>query len=182
MLVMEDDVRFAPWHTSTNYLEKTMKELPSDWDMLFLGYYEAANTDKVKKHSEHLVRPAIPYDLHAYVVNASMYDRLIEALEKEFQKPEGEMRAIDVVIAEDVAPKNNVFACKDNVAFQDEGYSSIVNHTIKGNYQKEVKKLHDHYETKELVTADSLPVMDSLIAGSLFQMAAEMIKVFESIS
>lgn len=179
VLVLEDDVRFAPWHLSHNYLHKVSKELPSDWDMLFLGYYEAG--DSYLKHSEHLVRPKVPYDLHAYVVNARMYDRLIEVLEKEFEKPEGEMRAIDVVIAEDIAPSNNTFACKDNVAFQDEGYSSIVNTQILGNYGKEVKRLSDHYTRGDAKgeTADGLPVMDGLIAGSLFQMADQMVKIFD---
>ncbi len=180
ILILEDDVRFSPNHLSGAYLQKTLKELPENWDMLFLGHYDY-EPNKAKNYSDHLVRPGCPYDLHAYVVNARMYDRLINSLEAELKKENGQMRAIDVVIGEDIAPNNEVFACKANVAFQDEGQSSITNQFIAGNYKKEVKALNSMFKPIESIkkTANGLPIMNPLLAGTLYQMTYHLSQVFD---
>lgn len=144
VLILEDDVRFMPKYLETPYVQQAFKELPSDWGMLFLGHLDV-ETRAAQQYSDHLVQPGCPYDLHAYIVNASMYDTLINVLEKELEKTDkGSIRPIDVVIAEDLAKnsatKNRVFACKDNVAFQDAGVSSILCRFVGGNYQKEVRE------------------------------------------
>jgi len=186
VLILEDDVRFMPKHLAGNYLEKVFnKELPSDWGMLFLGHYDA-NPKKKEAYSEHLIRPGEPYDLHAYVVHESMYDTLIETLEKELRKTEKEsMRAIDVVIAEDLAQsskwRSKIFACKDNVAFQTAGLSSITQQVILGNYGKEVKELRAYYNqpSNPTKTADGMPIMPPLLKGTLYQMAFHLINLFD---
>jgi GR25 family glycosyltransferase involved in LPS biosynthesis len=138
VLILEDDVRFKPKELSNGYLNAVFKELPSEWDFLFLGHFEMKSSKRVD-HSEHLIRPGHPYDLHAYVVKRPMYNRLLAILKAEFTKEK--MRPIDVVVAEEIAPHYEVFACKENVAIQDEGISTIRNKLFKSNYQNELKEL-----------------------------------------
>jgi hypothetical protein len=109
-----------------------------------------------------------------------MYEPLIAALEAELKKGEGEMRPIDVVIGEDLAPKHEVFACKEHVAFQDEGLSSITGQVIKGNYSKEVSELNRTFHSKKSknMSVDGLPIMPPLVAGTLYQMAYHLDRVF----
>jgi hypothetical protein len=135
ILILEDDVRFIPCYFTSNYARQARKELPDTWGICFLGHYDAG---KSTPYSEHLVKPGCPYDCHAYLVKNDMYDTLIAALKAELEKPE--IRALDVVIGEDLVKTGRIYACKDNIAIQDEGFSSIVGKVVQGNYVKELRK------------------------------------------
>jgi GR25 family glycosyltransferase involved in LPS biosynthesis len=181
VLITEDDVRFIPNYFTSSYAEQAKQELPSDWGMLFLGHYDA-DPAKAKDFSDHLVQPGLPYDCHAYVVNASMYDSLITALENELNKGEGLMRALDVVIAEDLVQTRRIYACKDNIAIQNSGMSSILSKFILGNYTKELRTFHRTLTPRSAnapFTADGLPIMKPLLAGTLYQMMYHTAEIFD---
>lgn len=182
VLICEDDVRFMPDKVHSKYIEKGMKELPKDWEICFLGYYEL-DKKHVRDYSEHLVQPSVPYDNHAYLVNASMYDKIIETYEKELEKTNHEMRACDVLLAEELTKTGKTFAFKENVAIQNEGVSSITGQVIKGNYPKELSVLRKQFKDDEFIaktayTNDGFPVISPKIAGSLYQMGHHISEIF----
>lgn len=179
VLILEDDARFIPEHFASNYVEKALGELPQDWGVCFLGYYEHER-NKVVNFSEHLVKPGCPYDMHAYMVNASMFDTIIEAFEKELQKKK-DMRACDVIMAEDITKSNLVYALKDNAVIQNDGQSNIVELYVRGNYHNELKKLEAMFPTDVITTKytrEGIPVMSPLIAGTLYQMMHQVHNIF----
>jgi GR25 family glycosyltransferase involved in LPS biosynthesis len=181
ILILEDDVRFAPEALTGPDLQKTLKELPANWGILFLGAQEL-DPKHSKDYSTHLYKPSYPVDLHAYVVNASMYEPLITALEKELTKAPGTTRAIDAVIAEEFCghDQNRIFTCKTNVAFQDEGYSRILNKVYTA-YPNELQRYRNRFtlnNPNRERSADGLPIMSPLLAGTLYQMTYALSKAF----
>lgn len=181
VLICEDDVRFMPHYLAGNDLQKALSELPKDWGVLFLGYFEV-DKKNIKPFSDHLIQPGSPYDMHAYCVNASMYDEFIEKFESELKKDIGTMRACDVVVAEELPQTGRVYALKENVAIQDEGLSSIVNQHVQGNYSRELSKLKQKMPSLKVVqdrTADLLPVVHPLTAGAIYQMMQQLDEVFK---
>jgi len=183
-LIMEDNIRFMPKPLAGIYLQKIFdKQLPPDWGMLFLGHQDT-QPEKASSYSEYLMQPGCPHDLHAYVVNSSMYDTLIETLEKELAKTEkGSMRSIDAVVAEDLVQnpswRGKIFACKQNIAIQDEKLNSNTNQVIAKNYSKELTELDIYYKVNPIQTADNLPIMSPLLAGTLYQMTYHLTNIFD---
>lgn len=186
VLILEDDVRFIPGYFTSSYARQARQELPNDWGVLFLGHYDAtqkkvdATQWKTTNYSDHLIQPGCPYDCHAYLVNATMYDTLIGLLKAEFQK--GKMRALDVVIGQDLVRTGKVFACKDNIAIQNEGFSDIREKNFKSNYTKELFRFqHLFTARKEAInkTPDGLPIMDPILAGTLYQMMHHVGRIFD---
>jgi GR25 family glycosyltransferase involved in LPS biosynthesis len=181
VLICEDDVRFMPDKVHSKYVEKGLKELPKDWEICFLGYYEA-DKKNVRNFSDQLVQPSLPYDNHAYLVSANAYDKIIATFEKELEKTNHEMRACDVLIAEEVAKDRKTFAFKENVAIQNDGASSIIGGFVQGNYQKELSILRKKYKDDEYVvnssyTNDGFPVISATISGTLYQMTHQINKI-----
>lgn len=158
VLICEDDVRFMPHNLAKNDIQKALNELPEEWGILFLGYYEVEK-DRIESYSDHLIKPACPYDMHAYFVNASMYDEFIEKFESELKKDNGCMRACDVVIAEDMTKTGRIYALKENVAIQDEGVSSILNCYVSGNYIREVRRLKEDISLLETIQSKPMSVV-----------------------
>lgn len=181
VLILEDDVRFIPNYFSGNFARKAKQELPKDWGMCFLGYHEA-NKHKSKSFSDRLIQPGLPYDCHGYMVNSSMYDHLIGLLEAELKKGAGQMRALDVVIGEEMPKTGKVFCCKENIAIQDEGYSSILGKNTVGNYSRELKKYSSLLSPRQpnaTKTADGFPIMPPILAGTLYQMMYHIDRIFK---
>jgi|GEM_PF-2502638 len=172
ILILEDTARFHTIHLSHNYLQKVMlQELPKDWGVLLLGCREESPQD-VKEYSEHVKKPGAPQDIPAYVVNNSMYDTLITALQKEIASENP--RDISKVYAElskDVHNKHPLFACKDNLSFRND--SSL--------YPQESALFHSilSSDTVSGTTVDGLPVMDPLLAGTLYQMAHHLTTILD---
>lgn len=181
VLIAEDDVRFIPNYFSSQYAAQAKKELPNDWGILFLGHHDAEKK-KAKSFSDHLIQPGLPYDCHSYIVHSRMYDHLIQLLEKELQKGPAEMRALDVVIGEELPRTGKVFACKDNIAIQNEGMSSILSKYTQGNYRNDLRRFHRILSPRAADsshTADGLPIMPPLLAGTLYQMMYHVAQLFD---
>lgn len=175
VLILEDSARFLPPYFTTDYVRRAKKELPKDWGVLFLGHYDAEKKN-IKAYSDHLVKPGLPYDMHAYLVNASMYDPLIDALEKESKK--AQMRSSGRMIGEDFAQTGKLFACKENVVVRSNSTGAAVHQ----NYRKEGARfahlLKDKWEITH--TRDGLPIMPPLVAGALYQMMWHMVQIFQT--
>jgi len=180
VLILEDNVRFDSDFLAGNYLQKALLELPKDWGILFVGHHDK-NKDKAKNYSEHLVKPGFPTGLHSWAISSSMYDTVINALENERKKGKGQVRSIESVISEIFVPTGKVFATKQNAAIQDEDVCPILGKKTRGNYNDQLTKLEKRFPThmaQGKVTADGMPIMDPLLAGTLYQLLYHVDQVF----
>ena len=74
VLIFEDDVAFDPEFRLK--VDAYCEELPSDWDMVFLG---AFHRDDPVPVSEHLGRIIRAHSTYAYALNHSIYDAFIDS-------------------------------------------------------------------------------------------------------
>jgi GR25 family glycosyltransferase involved in LPS biosynthesis len=73
--IFEDDVVLVPEISKALY--KAEKELPRDWQFLYLGYRPMSVDEPTRPYSEHLVEVRRCYDAHAYVVRQPLLQRII---------------------------------------------------------------------------------------------------------
>lgn len=125
-LILEDDCLFLEGYKEV--VEQAMKDIPEDWDMLYLGQ---ANYDSIKiAQSPELKTRAIKENIsgrlykasrcwltHAYVVRKKALPKLIEGTQVLYA-------SIDGVLA-DVQESLNVYAIYPNIVKQDGTRSSI---------------------------------------------------------
>lgn len=114
VMVLEDDVELAPEFEQK--LEIIMKELPEDWDLLYLGGW---NTEERKPYSEHLDIAERVLTTHAYIIRDKFIPKLIETLN-------GRRFKVDVVFC-DALSKGKCFIAHPVIAWQREGFSDITN-------------------------------------------------------
>jgi GR25 family glycosyltransferase involved in LPS biosynthesis len=179
VLMLEDDIRVMPEYLASGAFEKAMRELPEDWGILYWGCYDS-DPEKAESYSDHLKIPGRPLDTHAWMINSSVYDLMIQVREEELRKENGQMRPNDVTMAEEMKKHCRVFATKENMIIQEEGFSNILDRTVYGNnYYRQARNLEDRYgdpQVKEK-TADGIAVMDPLQAGTLYQMMTQLDKL-----
>lgn len=125
-LILEDDCLFLEGYKEV--VEQAMKDIPEDWDMLYLGQ---ANYDSIKiAQSPELKTKAIKENIsgrlykasrcwltHAYVVRKKALPKLIEGTQVLYA-------SIDGVLA-DLQENLNVYAIYPNIVKQDGTRSSI---------------------------------------------------------
>ena len=121
ILVLEDDFIF-----DENFMiqfNEGYKELPDNWDMLYLYSSHFKNP---KPYSEHLYRASAALSTVAYAVNAKTFDLLIKVLELK-------VREVDVIFAH-MHFLINAYAFKKNICHHYDGYSDVQN--INTNYHQ----------------------------------------------
>ncbi len=113
--IFEDDVKFTcdPFEI----LAKTEKQLPPEWDMLYLGAHLMA---PIERHSDNLYRIKNGYCTHAMIINNPAITDLILA------NREG-MRKIDVFYQTVIQEQFRCFITFPMVATQADSYSDIIN-------------------------------------------------------
>ena len=125
-LILEDDCLFIEGYKEV--VEQAMKDIPKDWDMLYLGQanYDSikiAQSAELKTHaikenvSGRLYRASRCWLTHAYVVNRKVLPKLIEGTKVLYA-------SIDGVLA-DLQENLNVYAIYPNIVKQDGTRSSI---------------------------------------------------------
>jgi len=94
VLILEDDV--VPIKDFTNKLKSYWKEIPKDWDMIYLGCHGSCDKDslingvlsttfnrynknvyKNKKLSKHIIKPSFPVGFYAYMLSYKGAKKLI---------------------------------------------------------------------------------------------------------
>jgi GR25 family glycosyltransferase involved in LPS biosynthesis len=119
ILILEDDIEF---HDDMNKLfSEYIKELPSDWDMLFFGANHSQNNvwmvDPLIQVTDHVYKIIRSYANHCYVVKHTAYDKLIDALSRK-DKPN------DVLVS-DVQKELNCYLFRPHLAWQRPSYSDL---------------------------------------------------------
>lgn len=113
-IVFEDDCEIiGDWVL----IEKAMSQLPSGWDLLYLG----ANLNKPQiQYSENLYRLQDAWTTHAIVYGSQ---RVVDYIVK--QRSQFEERTIDVFYAKDVTMKFKCFMVRPMLAIQRKSFSDI---------------------------------------------------------
>ena len=113
-LIFEDDVEVCD--NFIEKLEKTVNQLPEDWELLFLGGWNVG--DKIN-HSVGIDIANKVYCMHAYMVKSNALDKLIEKYNSRIYK-------VDVLLAE-LLPELKSYICNPTIAWQRPGFSDIEN-------------------------------------------------------
>ena len=77
VLILEDDVQFCS--DFNERLEFALKEVPEDWDILYLGYTPSGFPNP--KIKEHIIRNKSDYGCWAMIIKESLYDKIINLYE-----------------------------------------------------------------------------------------------------
>jgi len=114
-LIFEDDVEF--FDDAYKNLEQTLTELPTDWDMFYLG----VNMDAYYAYqvSDHIAKLTGGFSTHAYAIRNTLFDKLIE-VNKNLSISHN-----DVVYANQIIPMNNCYVSIPLIAGQRLSYSDI---------------------------------------------------------
>jgi GR25 family glycosyltransferase involved in LPS biosynthesis len=121
-LVLEDDIKFVD-----NFIEifpQVMSQVPSDWDMLYLGGQHIHGRN-LKKITENIYKCEYTLTTHSFAVRNTVYDLFIDKL-MDITKP------CDVHFAEQ--HRNiNAYVCIPHLTWQKQGYSDVEKQNV--NYE-----------------------------------------------
>ncbi len=112
-LILEDDCDF---NDKVLILSKYMRELPEDWDLLYLG---GINQDAPESYSDHLDLAKNILQTHAYIIRDKFIPTLLETLTNHRWK-------VDIVFSEAIK-RGKCFICTPPIAVQRESHSDINN-------------------------------------------------------
>jgi GR25 family glycosyltransferase involved in LPS biosynthesis len=114
ILILEDDVGFK--RGALRKLRSAIKDLPQDWEMLYLGGNLLLPTTKI---SRSLSKIQSIYTTHAYGLNLKIAEKILK------EAPESG-KEIDVFYAEHIQPHTNCFITRKPIALQQKGWSDII--------------------------------------------------------
>ena len=135
-LVFEDDfnLEYEPDILFT-YLNKSISDLPDDWDMFYLG----CNLDSsygvfpIEKWSPNLYKLNSCHTTHAFSINSKIYDLILEkapSFENEsIIKWYNENTVIDMFFSKHILSKNKCFTSNPLLSLQRSSFSNIENAT-----------------------------------------------------
>ncbi len=130
ILITEDDVEFDI-DLNRKFFEYE-NELPENWDMLYLGAnhglcnpYEPNPPIKI---TEHVYKVRHAYSTHAYAINFTSYDCIINHIEKM-------TRPLDVMYSQ-IQSSLNVYLFRPHIAWQINGYSDIMETEVDYSFLK----------------------------------------------
>lgn len=112
ILIFEDDVILHD--DFSNQLEILMANCPHDCDLLYLG---GSNAERPTKFNDHVSRCHKTFTTHAYVINESIYDVVLDQVEQ-FND------VIDVIYTS-LQPINNFYISNKTLAWQMAGFSDL---------------------------------------------------------
>lgn len=129
VLITEDDVQFSD-DLNSKFFEY-QKELP-EWDILYLGANHALcnpyENNPPIKITEHVYRILHAYSTHAYAVNKSCYQYLIDHI-SQMTNP------LDVMYSK-IQRELGVYLFRPHLAWQSEGYSDIIETNVDYSFLK----------------------------------------------
>lgn len=131
-LIFEDDFSFE--HEPEiffNLLNKSIFDLPNDWDMFYLGanLNDSYGVPPIEKWSPNLYKLNSCHTTHAFSANNKIYDLILEkapSFENEsIIKWYNENTAIDIYFSKHILPKNKCFTSNPLLSLQRPSFSNI---------------------------------------------------------
>jgi GR25 family glycosyltransferase involved in LPS biosynthesis len=128
--VFEDDcILMKPWCL----VDEVMKQLPKDWDALWLG---GNVRSKLDRYSHNLFKLKDTYALHAVIYNS---ERMVDYILENHNTASG--INLDVFYGREVQQKFNCFIIYPMVANQRKGYSDITKREV--DYYDELLEIYN---------------------------------------
>jgi GR25 family glycosyltransferase involved in LPS biosynthesis len=129
-LVLEDDLEFNLDKNSLfDNLDKSIKELPEDWDILYLGgnLTNEYGIYPIEKYSKNLLKLNSCHTTHAMAFNSNFYDSFLNEAPDIHSIIDWSIKneVIDVFLSKKVLSKNNCFITNELLILQSEGFSDI---------------------------------------------------------
>lgn len=121
--IFEDDVSFSDGNKFTNYIQKSILELPKDWSILYLGGLIWRN-GSIKKYSKNLVQVNGFMCTYGIIYNKTFYGEIIKNINIEKDTIDW-YRAIDNWLAEKVQLNYRCFCTKKLLVHEATSFSSI---------------------------------------------------------
>ena len=125
IMIIEDDCVFK-----TNKLEFNSKNLPDDWEMLYLGG-DIADVYEDKTNKKFLEKEWIKmkcYSTHCYIIGKQSYDIILEKLNNHL---DNNFKPIDVIYKDEIHSRQKSYILKTQPAHQLDTYSDIEQKYIK---------------------------------------------------
>lgn len=122
--IFEDDCLLLD---SWNKITKAMRQLPRDWDALWLG---ATLMSPIERYSRNLFRLKNALCAHAIIYNSRLITQYILNNYEVFFNNSEERHTLDKFYADDVQGKFNCFIIDPIAATQRSGYSDIENREV----------------------------------------------------
>lgn len=119
ILVFEDDVKFTS-NKSIDFLNKCIKDLPEDWDILLGGSY---HFDSVSK-TDNLIKVGDFSSGHCMLINKKAYNHFLNHNTKEHKYLDRYLGALSH------QKTINVYLCDPMISIQYPGYSDNVNKQV----------------------------------------------------
>lgn len=175
-LILEDDVRFTD--EAPMVLEKALKNLPSDFDILYLGCFGECGTEmkwyspwallhnvigfrkvssKLPENAEGLTIPTVPFGFHAYIITRRCAEQLLEL----GTNPGSCHVDLFTAYVDNLA----VYACEPTIAYQDRkthrshnvvDFPRIINSIIG-------TKFRDNFNIKNFTILGTFPITNMVI-------------------
>ena len=133
VLIFEDDVEFRPF--ASVLFKEWWKGVPEDWDMVYLGGNHFGcdsrlkNAPRIVPVTKHIYRTYHTLACHAFVIKNTMYDHMIENLNK--------LENTNDMVYAQAQTKFNVYIFKPNLAWQRAGFSDINNIDCNYDFMKD---------------------------------------------
>lgn len=119
VLIFEDDVLVLEEHI--NKVEGALNDLKDiGWELFYFGATVDPNVGKLRPVTPNLVLTNFAYTTHAYAINHTMFDFILE------QAPLHPI--IDVFYCRNIVPRNKSFIINPMLCIQQESYSDIEKH------------------------------------------------------
>ena len=116
-VVFEDDFQL---HRNFNELfNKYYEQVPSDWDMIYLGANHSNGTDKI---SENVVKMKGSFTTHSMIIKNTIYGDLINGWSNFHEK-------VDIIISR-LHRQHNSYCFTPNLCVQKDDFSDILNRNI----------------------------------------------------
>lgn len=119
ILIFEDDVLVI--EKNINEIESSLNDLSNiDWELFYFGATVDPNVGRLTKTTKNIVLTNFAYTTHAYAINSSIFDFI---LDKAPFHP-----IIDVFYCRYIVPRNKSFIINPMLCIQQESYSDIEKH------------------------------------------------------
>jgi GR25 family glycosyltransferase involved in LPS biosynthesis len=115
ILVLEDDALFC--EDFNEKFAETMKTLPEDWDIFYLGALLDKTTGKVEKINDHWARQIISTGTQAYCINPKRLERFYEEVKDKEWYIDVELRVL--------SEQYNAYIAQPNLVTQFPSYSDL---------------------------------------------------------
>lgn len=119
VLIFEDDVFFID--ENIHHIENCLDQLENqNWTLFYFGATLEPNYGALTKVSENLVKTNFAFTTHAYAINSSIFEKVLNEAPK--------AKIIDVYYCHRIVPLGSTLIINPIVAIQQEGFSDIENH------------------------------------------------------